>query len=583
MDLVDAQQARRILDRLVGYNLSPLLWRKVRGRLSAGRVQSVALRLVVEREREISDFIPQEYWTISAEFKPEQHIGFIAKLARIDNEKVEFTGEEQVTPVLDDMEQAVYKVGSVKIGQRKRKPGAPFITSTLQQESSRRLKFTTRKTMTIAQQLYEGIDLGDGGLSGLITYMRTDSTQVSEEAQKEARAYILARFGEGYVPKSPPNYTKKVRGAQEAHEAIRPTSVNRSPEVVKQHLSRDQYRLYRLIWQRFVASQMKPAVYETVKVDVIGKTIDHTYLLRASGSTLQFNGYLAVYPYTKTNGNGNDNGENTAVPSGLTSEDRLNLVRLLPEQHFTQPPPRYSEASLIAALEENGIGRPSTYAPIVGTLQQRGYVVRENRRLIPTETGDVVNDLLTEYFSDIVDVGFTARMEEELDDIAVGDREWVDVVSAFYTPFAERVEHANEVMPEVKPELELVGRACPRDGGDLVIRWGRYGKFISCSNFPECRHTEPLLNKIGVTCPEDGGEVVERRTRRGRVFYGCENYPECEFSSWKRPLPTPCPNCQGLLVRLNKRDAQCLSCEEITPLEDISEPALDGASEEAIL
>ncbi|HJS28066.1 MAG TPA: type I DNA topoisomerase [Anaerolineales bacterium] len=582
MDLVDAQQARRVLDRLVGYNLSPLLWRKVRGRLSAGRVQSVALRLVVEREREIADFEPQEYWTITGQFKPPAEPEFQARLIKIDEESAEFSNESQVTPVLEDMPRAVYQVDSVSRGQRTRNPSAPFITSTLQQDASRRLKFTTGKTMAVAQQLYEGIDLGEGGSTGLITYMRTDSTQVSEIAQNEARDYIIRRFGDQYVPPTPPKYQKKVRGAQEAHEAIRPTLVTRTPESLKPYLSRDQYRLYELVWLRFVASQMAAAIYATVRVEVVGKSAMHAYLLRASGSTVEFQGYQAIYPDLSSKENGDEDTNGSPIPPGLAKGQALKLIRLLPEQHFTQPPQRFSEASLVAALEENGIGRPSTYAPIVSTLQQRGYVLRENRRLIPTETGALVNDLLTEYFPNIVDVGFTAEMEKELDDIAEGERKWSEVVDAFYTPFAGQVEHALHEMPEVKPELESVGRECPRCGHDLVIRWGRFGKFISCSNFPECRHTEPFLEKIGVRCPLDGGELVERRTRRGRVFYGCENYPECDFSSWKRPVPVPCPHCGGLRVQANKKEAQCLDCGKLTPYEESLEMEPDLVAEERL-
>ncbi len=569
MDLVNAQQARRILDRLVGYNLSPLLWRKVRSRLSAGRVQSVALRLIVEREREIEAFVPQEYWTIEAEFQPEgTRDSFVAKLRRVDGEKPVFENEQDVKPVLADMESAVYSISKIKRGERRKKPPAPFTTSTLQQEASRRLGFTARRTMSLAQQLYEGIDVGNGGLVGLITYMRTDSTNVSQQAQNEAAKFISQRYGHNFLPSKPPVYKKKSRGAQEAHEAIRPTSVLRNPNGIKEKLTRDQHRLYRLIWQRFVASQMAAAVYDTISVEVTGRA-KHEYLLRASGSSIRFQGFLRVYEEAIDEDAAPEE-KLVKIPPSVEEGQIQQLLQLIPEQHFTQPPPRYSEASLVRTLEENGIGRPSTYAPILGTIQQRGYVYRENKRLFPTETGILVNDLLVEHFPDVIQVGFTARMEADLDRVASGDEEWAEVINEFYVPFEQDVRQAEEKMPEMKVEPEPIGRACPRCGHDLVVRWGRYGKFISCSNFPECRHTEPLLEKIGVACPKDGGEVVERKTRKGRTFYGCSNYPECDFTSWKKPLPQPCPNCGGLLVVSNKNHAHCTQCEEQYSLDQVT-------------
>jgi DNA topoisomerase-1 len=569
MDLVNAQQARRILDRLVGYNLSPLLWRKVRSRLSAGRVQSVALRLIVEREREIEAFVPQEYWTIEAEFQPEgTQDSFVAKLRRVDGEKPVFENEQDVKPVLADMESAVYSISKIKRGERRKKPPAPFTTSTLQQEASRRLGFTARRTMSLAQQLYEGIDVGNGGLVGLITYMRTDSTNVSQQAQNEASKFISQSYGQNFLPSKPPVYKKKSRGAQEAHEAIRPTSVLRNPNGIKEKLTRDQHRLYRLIWQRFVASQMAAAVYDTISVEVTGRA-KHEYLLRASGSSIRFQGFLRVYEEAIDEDAAPEE-KLVKIPPSVEEGQIQQLLQLIPEQHFTQPPPRYSEASLVRTLEENGIGRPSTYAPILGTIQQRGYVYRENKRLFPTETGILVNDLLVEHFPDVIQVGFTARMEADLDRVASGDEEWAEVINEFYVPFEQDVRQAEEKMPEMKVEPEPIGRACPRCGHDLVVRWGRYGKFISCSNFPECRHTEPLLEKIGVACPKDGGEVVERKTRKGRTFYGCSNYPECDFTSWKKPLPQPCPNCGGLLVFANKNHAHCTQCEEQYSLDQVT-------------
>ncbi len=568
MNLVNAQQARRVLDRLVGYTLSPMLWRKVRSRLSAGRVQSVALRLVVEREREIRAFEPREYWTIAAEFQPEGEAStYTAKLVRLDDQEPELPNEDAVRPVVADMQQADYVAVKVKAGQRRRRPAAPFITSTLQQEASRRLGFTAKKTMAVAQQLYEGLDVGEGGATGLITYMRTDSTAVSKLAQEEARRYIAQRHGEAFLPDKPPHYRTRARRAQEAHEAIRPTSVFRTPEKVKPFLSRDQYRLYSLIWKRFVASQMAPAVYDTLTVDVEGQGPRHRYLLRASGSRLRFPGFLVVYEEAKDEDTA-PNGEGR-MPEGVREGQRQILRAVHPEQHFTQPPPRYTDATLIRALEEKGIGRPSTYAPILSTLQQRGYIRRENKRLVPTEIGELVNDLLVKHFPDIMDVAFTARMEEDLDRIAAGERDWVAVVRDFYGPFSEQVKKAEAAMPEVKQGPQPIGRQCPQCGGELVLRWGRYGKFISCSNFPKCRYTEPWLEKTGAKCPKCGGDLVVRRTRRGRIFYGCANYPQCDFTTWKRPLATPCPACGGLLVEARKGVAQCLQCQATFPVDQV--------------
>jgi len=571
MDLVDAQQARRILDRLVGYSISPILWEKVRGRLSAGRVQSVALRLIVDREREIDAFIPVEYWSIHGEFKSlELKSSFIAKLARIDDKEPELSNEETVKPILIDMETAAYSITKVKRGERRRKPSAPFTTSTLQQEASRKLGYTARRTMALAQGLYEGQDVGNGGTTGLITYMRTDSTNVSAQAQAEAREYVSGKYGKDYLPDEPPTYKTRSANAQEAHEAIRPTSVMREPEQVKDFLDPAMFKLYRLIWQRFVASQMEMAVYDTLQVEVTGKNSAHEYLLRASGSAVKFAGFLVVYEEAKNEDvKVEEDEENVKIPGGVAEGQKQELIRLIPEQHFTQPPPRYSEASLVQALEEDGIGRPSTYAPTISTIQQRGYVLREEKRLMPTDIGIQVNDLMMQYFSDIVDFKFTARMEEELDMIANGQAEWVEVMHEFYHPFSEDLKKAQAEMPVTKSGPEPIGRICPDDGGELVIRYGRFGKFISCANFPTCRYTEPWLEKIGIACPKDGGDLIERKTRKGRTFYGCVNYPNCDFTSWKKPLKQPCPKCNGLLVVANKREAQCTNCQETFLLEEI--------------
>ena len=571
MDLVYAQQARRVLDRLVGYSISPLLWEKVRSRLSAGRVQSVAMRLIVEREREIDAFIPVEYWTIAGEFTPEGiKQSYIAKLVRIDDVEPELTNEEVVKPIIREMEEASYLTTKVKRGTRNRRPAAPFITSTLQQEASRRLGFTAKRTMAVAQSLYEGLDVGEGGTSGLITYMRTDSTNIADVARNEVRQYIVQRYGNEFLPITPPEYKTSTVGAQEAHEAIRPTTVLREPEKVKPYLEPAQFKLYQLIWQRFVASQMESAVYDTLQVEVTGRTSLHTYLLRVSGSSIKFSGFLVVYEETHDEDKKTEeDDEDVRIPSGVVEGQLQVLVRIIPEQHFTQPPPRYTEASLVQTLEENGIGRPSTYAPILSTIQARGYVERLDKRLIPTETGILVNDIVVEHFPDIVNLSFTAKMEEDLDKVANGNQEWVDVMRAFYGSFSIEVEKAQKAIPVTKIGPEPIGRNCPDCGHDLVIRYGRYGKFISCSNFPECRHTEPWLEKIGIFCPKDGGDIVQRKTRKGRIFFGCANYPGCDFTSWKRPLVPPCPKCGGMLVMANKHNSQCLGCEETFLLEDV--------------
>ncbi len=580
MQLVNAQQARRILDRLVGYSLSPLLWAKVRGRLSAGRVQSVTVRLIVDREREIEAFKPQEYWTLEAELTkqgdPVKKHHFFARLLKVGDKEVglekdiPLATEAEVKPLLADLEGAAWVVLKVKKGERRRNAPPPFTTSTLQQEAGRRLNYTAKRTMAIAQQLYEGIELDGNGAVGLITYMRTDSTNVAEAAQQEAREFVTEKYGADYLPPTPPQHKTRAKGAQEAHEAIRPTSVRREPKALEGILNKEQLKLYQLIWQRFVASQMSAAVYDTVSVDIEASHAQ-TYLFRAAGSVIKFAGFLVVYEEAKEEDAplaDPAEGEGKRLPP-LNDGDPLGLIRLIPEQHFTQPPPRYTEATLVKALEEYGIGRPSTYAPTLNTIQQRGYVRREDKRLTPTETGVLVNDLLVDHFPEIVDVGFTARMEEELDEIASGEREWTPVLHEFYGPFAQQVKAAEAEMPQVNTGPEYVGRDCPTCGKPLVMRYGRYGKFIGCSGFPGCRYVEPLLEKIGVSCPKDGGDLIERKTRKGRVFYGCANYPNCDWTSWKKPIKQPCPACGGLMVIANKTAAVCTVCETQAPLESV--------------
>ncbi len=571
LNLVNAQQARRVLDRLVGYSISPILWDKVRSRLSAGRVQSVALRLIVDRENEVNDFQPQEYWSIHADFKPEgdkHKITYTAKLFRINDIEAKLTAKVEIDPILEDIQTANYVVTKVKKSERKRKPSAPFITSTLQQEAYRKLGFTAKRTMALAQRLYEGIDTGQG-VSGLITYMRTDSTNVAVQAQDEAAEYIKAKFGAEYLPAQRPEYKTKAVGAQEAHEAIRPTSVNLVPDSVKTHLDAPSYKLYQLIWQRFLASQMENAVYDTVSVDILGKNTND-YLFRATGSTIKFPGFLAVYEESKADDEKQedpDAEENVKIPATIVEGQKQEITHVLPEQHFTQPPPRFTEASLVQTLESLGIGRPSTYAPIISTIQDRGYVLRVDKRLEPTQTGILVNDMMIQYFPEIVDVNFTAGMEEKLDEVAEGSEDWVKVMTGFYGPFAEKVKFAQSEMPVTKAGYEEIGRQCPDCGRELVIRYGKFGKFISCGGFPECRYTEPWLEKLGIICPTDGGELVERKTKKGRPFYGCANYPTCDFTSWKKPIKAPCPSCSGLLVMSNKREVSCLSCNETFLLE----------------
>ena len=594
MDLVNAQQTRRILDRLVGYKISPLLWERVRGRTSAGRVQSVAVRLVVEREREIEAFIPVEYWSIHARLAQQDsrtvrpRPDFLAKLHRLRGQEVDLRNERDTQTIVTDLEGAHYLVTAVREGERRRRAAAPFTTSTMQQEASRKLGFGARQTMRAAQQLYEGIDIGHDEQVGLITYMRTDSVTVSKQAQDEARAFIAERYGPDYVPPTPPVYKTRAKGAQEAHEAIRPTSVLRTPEAVARHLSREQRSLYDLIWKRFVASQMEAALYDTISVDIaalpqrevgalsqaaadalVGSLEIPDYLFRSSGSRVRFPGFLSVYEEGrdengKKNGGSTDEGDapdDSGWLPALRLGELLDLLALLPEQHFTQPPPRYTEASLVKALEENGIGRPSTYAPIMSTIQGRDYVELREKRLYPTELGYVVNDQLVQHFPDVFDVGFTARMEEALDEIADDGRNWVEVLREFYGPFEQQLKTAEATMERADVQAQPIGEACPQCGHDLVLRTGRFGKFIACSNYPQCRYTRPLVAKTGVTCTKcREGELVERRSKKGRTFYGCDRYPACDFVVWQRPIAAPCPDCGGMVTQAGKDRGRCTVC-----------------------
>jgi DNA topoisomerase-1 len=567
MDRVNAQQARRILDRLVGYKISPLLWAKVRSGLSAGRVQSVAVKLIVDREREITAFVAREYWTITALLsKAGDAATFPAELVSIRGEKAEVGDGETAARIAADLEGAAFAIAAIKRREQRRFAAPPFTTSTLQQEASRKLKLRVRRTMQLAQALYEGVDLGDEGTQGLITYMRTDSTRVSDTARDAAKAYVTERFGEPYTGAR----VHKVReGAQDAHEAIRPTSVARTPEKMAGVLKRDELRLYTLIWERFVASQMAPAVFDQTTVEINAAA----YGLRATGSVLKFPGYTAVYEEGTDEGesadanesgaakqkNGKAAAKRTVLPP-LAESDALERRKIEPKQHFTEPPPRFTEASLVKALEENGIGRPSTYSTIVETIQARQYVEQSDRRFRPTEIGEAVNDLLAEHFRDIMDLEFTASMENKLDRVAEGGEPWVDVLRNFWGPFEKNLELAEARLPKLESKDEPTDEICPNCARPMVIKTGRFGRFISCSGYPECKTTRPILKETGALCPKDGGKVVERKSRKGRTFYGCANYPKCDFVSWDRVVPEPCPVCGAYVVAKVRRSGTAYEC-----------------------
>ena len=647
--LVDAQQARRILDRLVGYQISPILGRTIRWGLSAGRVQSVAVRLICEREEEIKAFVPEEYWSITAKLKGEKTEPFEAKLFRIDQKKAKVENEEQAKTVVEEAGREKFIVDKIERKERKRSPVPPFITSNLQQEAARKLRFTAKKTMAVAQQLYEGLQIGDEGMLGLITYMRTDSTRVAKEAIDSVRQLIGDRYGSAYLPGKPVYYRSK-KGAQDAHEAIRPASVERTPESIKQFLKRDQYALYDLIWKRFVASQMKPAIFDVTTVDIkAGK-----YTFRANGSIIKFRGFMSVYLEGKDDSLEED--KESILPE-LIENQILQLLGLTPEQHFTQPPPRYSESTLVKALEEKGIGRPSTYADILSKIQDRDYVVKERGRFMPTEMGTLVNALLVKSFPEVIDVEFTAKMETELDDVEDGKRRWVEVLEEFYGPFSQSLKKAPETIRAAKKDMEEVtDEVCEVCGKNMVIKWGRYGRFLACSGYPECKNTKELNHEeeasqetteevcekcgspmvvktgrygkflacsaypeckntkqigqdkkapdeptdeicencgspmviktgrygrflacskypecktarplsIGVDCPKPDcdGYIAEKRSKRGRVFYGCSNYPKCEFVLWNKPIPRKCPECGApfLVEKTSKAKGEYLAC-----------------------
>lgn len=566
-DLVNAQQARRILDRLVGYRLSPLLWRKIRPGLSAGRVQSVAVRLIVDRESEIENFEPREYWSLTAHFTTGGGDLFNARYHGDEKGKREINNQEEMEALLNSLRGARFQVASVARKERKRNPAPPFTTSTLQQEASRKLGFSVRRTMRVAQQLYEGLDIPGVGSVGLITYMRTDSTRIAQQAAAEAAAFIKDRYGAQYVGGK--GRSKKNNRVQDAHEAIRPTAVTRLPDDIKGALSRDQYRLYRLIWERFTASQMAPAVLDTVTVDIAahgpashpaGRQEGAGAIFRATGSVIKFPGFMQVYIEGTDDGDGSQEKGDKPLPPLREGEDLL-LQKLEPQQHFTQPPPRYTEASLVKALEEHGIGRPSTYAPTIETIQDRGYVELEQKRFQPTELGRLVTKMLKEHFPSIIDIEFTAQMESELDAIGEAGRDWRQVLQGFYDPFTEALAEAEKAIQQVELPPEETDEVCSRCGRKMVIKHGRYGPFLACPGYPECKNTQPLLQKIGVNCPKCGRDIVVRRTKRGRVFYGCSGYPDCDFLSWDRPAGRDCPRCGTYMVERSARNkGKYLAC-----------------------
>ncbi len=545
-DRVNAQQARRILDRVVGYKISPLLWKNVKKGLSAGRVQSVALRLICEREEEIGAFKPEEYWSLTAGLTPDfKKNSFEAKFIGRKKKKIPLKSEEEVKGIMGDLEGVEFSVLKVEKKQKKRNPAPPFSTSSLQQEAARKLGFPPNKTMRVAQQLYEGIALERKKHAGLITYMRTDALRVSEESIREVRAYIRDEVGKEYLPPKP-RYYKSKKGAQEAHEAVRPTSTLRTPEKVKGFLSKDQFKLYKLIWDRFVASQMESALLDTVKVDIQAGPYD----FRATGSSIRFPGFMTLY----IEGEDTEKAGNGGLLPELTAGQALKLLQLVPKQHFTQPPPRYTEAMLVKTLEEKGIGRPSTYANIISTIMQRGYVIREKRTLKPTELGFIVVNLLKEYFKEIMDVDFTANMEEKLDEVEEGRYGWLSLLQEFYGPFDRQVREAAEKMSRVEMKDEESEEECPKCGRNLVYKLGRFGKFLACPGFPDCRFTKPILKEVGIDCPRCGKPLVQRKSRKGRLFYGCSGYPECQFTSWDKPVKEQCSQCGSHLVEKRLRN-----------------------------
>ena len=559
MDLVDAQQARRVLDRIVGYKISPLLWAKVKRGLSAGRVQSVALRIIADREEEINAFIPEEYWTLDADLKVKGERKLLtAKFYGTEKSKMTISSKEELDEIMKEVENAEYSVADIKKGERTKKAPVPFTTSTLQQEASKALNFATAKTMRIAQQLYEGVDIKGSGTVGLITYLRTDSTRISEEADATVREYIREGFGEEYVSDGDVKKSSDKKIIQDAHEAIRPTDVTRTPAAVKEFLSRDQFRLYQLVWKRFIASRMQPARYKTTSVKIAAGQ----YRFTVAASKIVFEGFRSVYTEA-----GETKEENNVLLKGLDMDSVLTKESLNSKQHFTQPPAHYTEATLVKTLEELGIGRPSTYAPTISTIIARRYVAKENKNLYLTEIGEVVNNIMKQSFPSIVDVNFTANMESLLDGVAEGKVRWKTIIENFYPDLEAAVEKAETELEQVKIEDEVTDVICEECGRNMVVKYGPHGKFLACPGFPDCRNTKPYLEKIGVPCPVCGKDVVIRKTKKGRRYYGCEDNPECEFMSWQKPSTKKCPRCgKYMLEKGNKlvcSDEQCGYVENI--------------------
>ncbi|HCZ8577630.1 TPA: type I DNA topoisomerase [Enterococcus faecalis] len=551
VDLVDAQQARRILDRLVGYSISPILWRKVKKGLSAGRVQSVALKMIIDRENEIREFKPEEYWSIDGNFQKGRK-KFKANFWGVDGKKKKLPNAEAVKEITSRIDGKDYDVTKVEKKERKRNPALPFTTSSLQQEAARKLNFRTRKTMMVAQQLYEGIALGKQGTVGLITYMRTDSTRIADSAKAEAAEFIEKTYGDEFSAHGG-RKAKNTQGAQDAHEAVRPSSVLRTPDEMKKYLDKDQLKLYTLIWSRFVASQMTPAILDTMKVTLQQNGV--TFI--ANGSKVKFKGFMQVY--VEGRDDGKEDKEN--ILPELVEGDVVKSVDIEPKQHFTQPPARFSEATLIRTLEENGVGRPSTYAPTLETIQRRYYVKLTNKRFEPTELGEIVNSLVSEFFPQIVDTHFTATMETDLDKVGEGQEKWVEVVDRFYKPFEKELTNAEEKIEKIQIKDEPAGFVCELCGHPMVIKLGRYGKFYACSNFPDCRNTKAIVKEIGVTCPVcHEGQVIERKSKKNRIFYGCSRYPECDFTSWDKPVGRPCPKCGQYLVEKKVKGGKQVVC-----------------------
>lgn len=551
MKLVDAQQARRTLDRVVGYKISPLLWKKVKKGLSAGRVQSVALKIICDREEEIENFIPEEYWTIDLQVSGDAKKKFEARYHGKNDKKTKLSSKEDADAVLDTVKKSELIVKDVKKSQRRRRPQPPFTTSTLQQDAARELGFATRKTMMVAQQLYEGVDIVGHGSIGLVSYIRTDSVRISDEAFEAGKAHILENFGEDFAVKTKP-VVKSTRRTQDAHEAIRPTYIHITPEAAMASLSKDQHKLYRLIWRRFIASLMTPAVFDTVTVKITAGD----QFFNASGSILKFEGYKKVYM------NQEDKEEQTNSLPEIAEGEVLKLLKITPNQHFTQPPPRYSEATLVKTLEENGVGRPSTYAPTIATITARGYVSKEQKNLHPTELGGVVNNIMAEHFDKIVDIDFTAKMEERLDAVEEGEVFWKDILRDFYYPFEETVVRAEENIGEVEIRDEETDIPCEHCGRLMVIKFGRYGRFLACPGFPDCRNAKPLLEEAGVNCPTCQAKVMIKKTKKGRIYFGCEKNPECEFMSWSKPTGDKCPQCGGYLIEKGTKTKKVVCSNE---------------------